>query len=169
MRTEILRPSGQETTPVLDLRGRPKDLPESLKPYLHDGKIKIGEVSKRLPDESLSEFDKRIHDYLESPYCTKAFTDRQKIHIKGADLYNPDKSYYMNAESLNNIDIKELLLSGKIKLTKAGDWNKKFLVHHPGIKGVVVHQYGSDTVLTEYGLVHVSDKGVHMVPKEAES
>ena len=75
----------------------------------------------------------------------------------------------MNAESLNNIDIKELLLSGKIKLTKAGDWNKKFLVHHPGIKGVVVHQYGSDTVLTEYGLVHVSDKGVHMVPKEAES
>lgn len=151
------------------LAGRPKDLPESLKPYLHDGKIKIEEVSKCLPDESLSEFDKRIHDYLESPYCTKVFTDRQKIHIKGTDLYNPDKSYYMNAESLNNIDIKELLLSGKIKLTKAGDWNKKVLVHHPGIKGVVVHQYGSDTVLTEYSLVHVSDKGVHMVPKEAES
>lgn len=151
------------------LAGRPKDLPESLKSYLHDGKIKIEEVSKCLPDESLSEFDKRIHDYLESPYCTKVFTDRQKIHIKGTDLYNPDKSYYMNAESLNNIDIKELLLSGKIKLTKAGDWNKKVLVHHPGIKGVVVHQYGSDTVLTEYSLVHVSDKGVHMVPKEAES
>lgn len=151
------------------LAGRPKDLPESLKPYLHDGKIKIEEVSKCLPDESLSEFDKRIHDYLESPYCTKVFTDRQKIHIKGTDLYNPDKSYYMNAESLNNIDIKELLLSGKIKLTKAGDWNKKVLVHHPGIKGVVVHQYGSDTVLTESRLVHVSDKGVHMVPKEAES
>ena len=151
------------------LAGRPKDLPESLKPYLHDGKIKIEEVSKCLPDESLSEFDKRIHDYLESPYCTKVFTDRQKIHIKGTDLYNPDKSYYMNAESLNNIDIKELLLAGKIKLTKAGDWSKKVLVHHPGIKGVVVHQYGSDTVLTEYSLVHVSDKGVHMVPKEAES
>lgn len=106
--------------------GRPKDLPESLKPYLHDGKIKIEEISKRLPDESLPEFDERIHDYLESPYCTKAFTDRQKIHIKGTDLYNPDKSYYMNAESLNNIDIKELLLAGKIKLTKAGDWSKKF-------------------------------------------
>lgn len=150
------------------LAGRPKDLPESLKPYLHDGKIKIEEVSKCLPDESLSEFDKRIHDYLESPYFTKVFTDRQKIHIKGTDLYNPDKSYYMNAESLNNIDIKEPLLLGKIKLTKAGDWNKKVLVHHPGIKGVVVHQYGSDTVLTEYSLVHVSDKGVHMVPKEAE-
>lgn len=151
------------------LAGRPKDLPESLKPYLHDGKIKIEEISKRLPDESLPEFDERIHDYLESPYCTKAFTDRQKIHIKGTDLYNPDKSYYMNAELLNNIDIKELLLAGKIKLTKAGDWSKKVLVHHPGIKGVVVHRYGSDTVLTEYSLVHVSDKGVHMVPKEDES
>jgi len=150
------------------LQSRVKDLPESLKPYLKNGKIKIEDVAKRIAGEEDGVFEKRIRDYIKSDYCTKDFTDRQRIHIKGTDIYAPGKSYYPDPEAMFALNIQKLLLDGKIKLTNAGDWDKKILIHHSGVMGIVVHKDGGE-VSSEYSFVHIGDKGIHLVPKGVET
>lgn len=147
------------------LTGRPKDLPESLKPYLHDGKIKIEDFSKRREDESEESFKKRVMDYISSPYCTKGFIDRQKIHFKNSDMYIDGRSYYTDEKAVYSLDIGKLLKDGEVKTTNAGNWAKKILIHHPGLTSYVVRKDG-EIIVSEYSMVHIGDKGIHIVPNK---
>lgn len=147
------------------LAGRPKDLPESLKPYLHDGKIKIEDFSKRREDESEESFKKRVMDYISSPYCTKGFIDRQKIHFKNSDMYIAGRSYYTDEKAVYSLDIGKLLKDGEVKTTNAGNWAKKILIHHPGLTSYVVRKDG-EIIVSEYSMVHIGDKGIHIVPNK---
>lgn len=147
------------------LAGRPKDLPESLKPYLHDGKIKIEDFSKRREDESEESFKKRVMDYISSPYCTKGFIDRQKIHFKNSDMYIDGRSYYTDEKAVYSLDIGKLLKDGEVKTTNAGNWAKKILIHHPGLTSYVVRKDG-EIIVSEYSMVHIGDKGIHIVPNK---
>ena len=144
------------------LTGRVKELPESLKQYLHEGKIKIEEVAKRCDDEADDEFERRIRDYIMSTYCTKDFTSRQDIHIKGTSIYNPSKSYYDSKDILPIEKVRELLPDIEFRPTRKGDWAKKGIIYHPGIVGHWVSENGSGD--TEYSTVHFSDSGIHIVP-----
>lgn len=52
-------------------------------------------------------------------------------------------------------------------VTKRNNWRQKVLVHHEGMRAVVVYTSGEEKV-TEYSLVHFSNRGIHVVPKEVK-
>lgn len=141
-----------------------KTLPESLQPYLQDGKIKIAEIAKRRQNESEKDFEKRICDYIASDYCTKEFTSRQQIHIKGSEIYNPTKSYYLPKNSLTIEAIRKGLSFARISITTAGDWQKTAIIYHPDVTGYLVSTNSNTSKPTHYSKVHFSDRGIHTVP-----
>lgn len=143
-----------------------KELPESLKPYFHSGTIRIEEIAKRAAGESDGQLKQRVRDYIASSYCTKEFTDRQQIHIKGSAIYAPGKSYYDSDDTLPIDSVIECLPSIDISTTRKGDWDKKGVIHHAGVVGHWVSKKGAGE--TEYSTVHFSDKGLHTVPKKIE-
>lgn len=137
-------------------------IPETLKPFIMDGKIKIENIAKKLPGETDEVFEKRIWDYIKSPFCTKAFTNRQNYHIKSSSEYREGKSYYYS--ELDNQKIEKLIYTGYLKLTKVGDWNRKVAIKHPQIKGVIATKSGEMT--THSGMVHFGDSGIHIIPRK---
>lgn len=140
-----------------------RELADSLKPYFHGGTIKIEEIAKRVPGESEDQIKQRVRDYIASPYCTKEFTDRQQIHIKGSPIYDPGKSYYDSDDTLPVDKVIECLPSIDINITSKGDWGMKGVIHHAGAVGHWVSKKGTGE--TEYSMVHFSNKGLHTVPK----
>ena len=147
------------------LKGRLENIPKSLQPFIRDGKINIEDFARRLPDETREAHERRIWDYIRSPFCTKEFTDRQEIHVKGSALYREGKSYYDKAPPLKQVI--DSLYRGEIGKTKHGDWNKKVLIEHEGINGYVLDNGGKQS--TERSTVHLSNKGIHCVPRKGET
>ena len=147
------------------LKGRLENIPKSLQPFIRDGKINIEDFARRLPDEPREAHERRIWDYIRSPFCTKEFTDRQEIHVKGSALYQEGKSYYDKAPPLKQVI--DSLYRGEIGKTKHGDWNKKVLIEHEGINGYVLDNGGKQS--TERSTVHLSNKGIHCVPRKGET
>ncbi len=143
------------------LQSRIKDLPDTLKPFLHDGKIKIAEIAVS-DGESRSSLEKRVRDYISSVYCTKEIVDRQKHHFLGKD-YIEGKGYYDRDDFPTLSTIKQALNDVEIKVTKNGDWIKKVKIHHPQNTAHYVDPYGNESN-THYSMVHFSDKGIHIVP-----
>jgi hypothetical protein len=94
------------------LQSRIKDLPDTLKPFLHDGKIKIAEIAVS-DGESRSSLEKRVRDYISSVYCTKEIVDRQKHHFLGKD-YIEGKGYY-DRDNFPTLSTKMML---KLRLLK---------------------------------------------------
>ena len=143
------------------LQSRIKDLPDTLKTFLHDGKIKIAEIAVS-DGESRSSLEKRVRDYISSVYCTKEIVDRQKHHFLGKD-YIEGKGYYDRDDFPTLSTIKQALNDVEIKVTKNGDWIKKVKIHHPQNTAHYVDPYGNESN-THYSMVHFSDKGIHIVP-----
>lgn len=155
------------TGKVLD--GRLRNIPDSLKPYVKDGTIKIKEVSKRQDGESEAEFKQRIWDYIKSPYCTKEFTTRQDIHIKGTKTFNPSKSYYNDASDIPIEKVRKWMMDGELALNKdKSSWLKKIRIRHKGVIGILARIDGTK-LPTESGMIHVGDKGIHLLPRKEDS
>lgn len=147
------------------LKGRFENIPKSLKPFIHDGKINIEEFAKRQPGESAEVHEQRIWDYIQSPFCTKEFTTRQEIHIKGSKLYQKGKSYYTDDAllSVDRICTELHPRRADIRFTKVGNWTKKVKIYHPDIGCWLVFPTGGKTEV-HCSMVHFSNKGLHTVP-----
>ena len=143
------------------LEGRIAIVPDVLKPYIKDGKINIEDFGKRATGETDEAFKNRIWEYIKSDYCTKDFTPRQELHYKFAKEYVDGKSYY--DKFLNIDEVRKAIYKGEIIFTQKGDWNKKIL-NVPILGGVLVS--GSLTQSTSRATVHISNKGIHVVPSK---
>lgn len=146
------------------MKGRFENIPESLKSFLHDGKISIEDFARRLPGETTEDHEQRVWDFIRSPFCTKEFTTRQELHTKSSKLYKEGRSYYEEPIPLPRI--VEAMHQGTLGKTRRGDWNKKVLIEHKGLVGHVL--IGDSELLTEQSTVHVSNKGIHCVPRRGE-
>ena len=147
------------------LKGRFENIPKSLKPFIHDGKINIEEFAKRQPGESAEVHERRVWDFIRSPFCTKGFTTRQEIHIKGSKLYQEGKSYYTDDAllSVERICTELHPRRADIRFTKVGNWTKKVKIYHPDIGCWLVSPTGGKTEV-HCSMVHFSNKGLHTVP-----
>ncbi|WP_313994059.1 polymorphic toxin type 50 domain-containing protein [uncultured Selenomonas sp.] len=147
------------------LQGRFENIPKSLKPFIHDGKINIEDIAKRQPGESVEVHERRVWDFIRSPFCTKEFTTRQEIHIKGSKLYQEGKSYYTDDALISAERICTELQSGHadIRFTKVGNWTKKVKIYHPDIGCWLVSPTGGKTEV-HCSMVHFSNRGLHTVP-----
>lgn len=147
------------------LKGRFENIPKSLKPFIHDGKINIEEIAKRQPGESAEVHEQRVWDFIRSPFCTKEFTTRQEIHIKGSKLYQEGKSYYTDDALLSVEQVCTELHPRRadIRFTKVGNWTKKVKIYHPDIGCWLVSPRGGKTEV-HCSMVHFSNKGLHTVP-----
>lgn len=137
-------------------------IPETLKPFVVDGKINIEDFAKRQTNETLEMFEMRIWEYVRSPFCAKSFTNRQNLHVKTSGKYYEGKSYY--SEKLSNQEVERLIFNGYLKFTNRGDWGKKIAVVHPNIQGVVISK--TEEVSSHSGMIHFGNKGIHMVPRK---
>lgn len=146
------------------LESRLVEVPDLLKPFVKDGKINIEEFGQRRDDEDDIEFERRIWAYIKSMYCTKAFTPRQELHYRFSNKYVDGKSYYN--ESLDLEKIVECLYDGEIRKTTSGNWKKQVLIDIPDIIGVVVTKDGKKEFTTTKAIVHIGNKGIHVVPKK---
>lgn len=150
------------------LEGRIAIVPDVLKPYVKNGKINMKEFRKRLMGEINEAFEKRIWEYVKSDYCTKDFVLQQKLHYKFAKEYVEGKSFYEKELSLERI--VEALYAGEIKMTRAGNWDKKVFATIDGITGIVVSQDGQSKFETGRATIHISNAGIHagihVVPKK---
>lgn len=146
------------------LKGRFENIPESLKSFLHDGKINIEDFARRLPGETAEDHEQRVWDFIRSPFCTKEFTTRQELHTKSSKLYQEGRSYY--EEPIPLPQIVEAMYQGALGKTRQGDWNKKVLIEHKGLIGHVL--VGGSELPTEQSTVHVGNKGIHCVPRRGE-
>lgn len=141
------------------LKGRLSVIDEALKPYIKDGKINIEEFGKRREGESDETFKSRIWSYIKSPYCTKELTPRQEMHYKFSEKYVKGKSYYESPLNVN--EVVQSIYKGEIIFTQKGHWNNKILnVSVP--RGTVVS--GTITQSTGKATIHVSNKGIHVIP-----
>ena len=141
------------------LEGRLSIIDEALKPYIKDGKINIEEFGKRREGESDETFKSRIWSYIKSPYCTKELTPRQEMHYKFSEKYVKGKSYYESPLNVN--EVVQSIYKGEIIFTQKGHWNNKILnVSVP--RGTVVS--GALTQSTSKATIHVSNKGIHVIP-----
>lgn len=141
------------------LEGRLSVIDEALKPYIKDGKINIEEFGKRREGESDETFKSRIWSYIKSPYCTKELTPRQEMHYKFSEKYVKGKSYYESPLNVN--EVVQSIYKGEIIFTQKGHWNNKILnVSVP--RGTVVS--GTFTQSTSKATIHVSNKGIHVIP-----
>ena len=147
------------------LKGRFENIPESLKPFIHDGKINIEDFAKRQPGESAEVHERRVWDFIRSPFCTKEFTMRQEIHIKGSKLHQEGKSYYTDDAllSVERICTELHPRRADIRFTKVGNWTKKVKIYHPDIGCWLVYPTGDKTEV-HCSMVHFSNKGLHTVP-----
>ena len=147
------------------LKGRFENIPKSLKPFIHDGKINIEEFAKRQPGESAEVHERRVWDFIRSPFCTKEFTMRQEIHIKGSKLHQEGKSYYTDDAllSVERICTELHPRRADIRFTKVGNWTKKVKIYHPDIGCWLVYPTGDKTEV-HCSMVHFSNKGLHTVP-----
>lgn len=146
----------------IKLKGR-LNIPDVLKPYEKDGKIDIETFSKRAPNESAEQFEARIWEYIQSPFCTKEFTPRQGLHIKNHPMYREGKSYYENPFSIGVVAEALAERKAELKFTRSGDWSKKAKIYHPEITGHYIDFVGEVSV-THSGMIHFSNKGIHVVP-----
>lgn len=145
---------------------------ESLKDYIKDGKVRVEEISKRKDGEIKEDVKARIIDYINSPYFNKSYVARQSMHVKDGKLYDAskNKSYY-DVEPSHSDVLKAIRVganNGGIGFTRNGDWNYKILVDiYPHI-GYDVHEETGAKRSTSFATVHVSNKGIHIVPKGSE-
>ena len=147
------------------LKGRFENIPKSLKPFIHDGKINIEEFARRLPGETREAHERRVWDFIRSPFCTKEFTPRQEIHLKGSKLYQEGKSYYLREAPLHIGNVRDSLQasSAEVKFTNSGNWAKKVKIYHPDVSCWDVTASGEKTEVHS-SMVHFSNKGLHTVP-----
>lgn len=138
-------------------------IPESLRNHMIDGKINIEEFAKRLTDETNEQFEERIWDYIKSPFCKKEFTARQELHYKFSNKYVPGRSYYEHPLPLK--ECIEAIYKGTIVTTNSGNWAKKVRVSH-NFYGFDTS--GNDKYITQKSMVHISNKGIHFVPRKGE-
>ena len=144
-------------------------VPESLKEYVKNGKVNVGELGKRLEGEAVDDVIKRVKDYINSPFFMSEYIPRQGMHTKGHKLYKPEdnKSYY-EYENPNEdvIDAIRTALEGDgIRLTKSGNWNQKVFIDISPHVGYNVDKDTGEKIATSLATVHVSNKGIHIVPR----
>ena len=144
-------------------------VPESLKAYVKNGKVNVGELGKRLEGETVDDVIKRVKDYINSPFFMSEYVSRQGMHTKGHKLYKPEdnKSYY-EYENPNEdvIDATRTALEGGgIRLTKSGNWNQKVFIEISPHVGYNVDKDTGKKIATSLATVHVSNKGIHIVPR----
>ena len=144
-------------------------VPESLKEYVKNGKVNVGKLGKRLEGEAVDDVIKRVKDYINSPFFMSEYIPRQGMHTKGHKLYKPEdnKSYY-EYENPNEdvIDAIRTALEGDgIRLTKSGNWNQKVFIEISPHVGYNVDKDTGEKIATSLATVHVSNKGIHIVPR----
>lgn len=144
---------------------------ESLKDYIKNGKINIEDFSKRREFETIDDVRHRVIDYINSPYFNSSYVMRQSMHIKGGKLYDKtqNKSYYNHEIPHADVikAIQEGVYSG-IRFTRKGDWNHKIMVDISPHIGYDVNARSGTKQKTSLATVHVSGKGIHIVPKGSE-
>ena len=150
-------------------------VPESLKAYVKNGKVNVGKLGKRLEGETVDDVIKRVKDYINSPFFMSEYVPRQGMHTKGHKLYKPEdnKSYY--EYEIPNEDVVSAIRNalntrGAIKTTQNGDWNHKILIDispHKG-EGYNVNKTTGKIRETSLATVHVSNKGIHIVPRKGK-
>ena len=144
---------------------------ESLKDYIKNGKINIEDLSKRREFETIDDVRHRVIDYINSPYFNSSYVMRQSMHIKGGKLYDTtqNKSYYNHEIPYADVikAIQEGVYSG-IRFTRKGDWNHKIMVDISPHIGYDVNARRGTKQKTSLATVHVSGKGIHIVPKGSE-
>ena len=144
---------------------------ESLKDYIKNGKINIEDLSKRREFETIDDVRHRVIDYINSPYFNSGYVMRQSMHIKGGKLYDKtqNKSYYNHEIPHADVikAIQEGVYSG-IRFTRKGDWNHKIMVDISPHIGYDVNARRGTKQKTSLATVHVSGKGIHIVPKGSE-
>lgn len=144
----------------------------SLKDYIKNGKINIEDLSKRKEFETIDDVRHRVIDYINSPYFNSSYVMRQSMHVKGGKLYDEtqNKSYY-NYE-IPHADvikaIRESIYNDGIRFTRKGDWNHKIMVDISPHIGYDVNVSRGTKQKTSLATVHVSGKGIHIVPKGSE-
>lgn len=144
----------------------------SLKDYIKNGKINIVDLSKRKEFETIDDVRHRVIDYINSPYFNSSYVMRQSMHVKGGKLYDEtqNKSYY-NYE-IPHADvikaIRESIYNNGIRFTRKGDWNHKIMVDISPHIGYDVNVSRGTKQKTSLATVHVSGKGIHIVPKGSE-
>ena len=144
-------------------------VPESLKEYGKNGKVNVGELGKRLEGEAVDDVIKRVKDYINSPFFMGEYIPRQGMHTKGHKLYKPEdnKSYYeYEIPNEDVIDAIRTALEGDgIRLTKSGNWNQKVFIDISPHVGYNVDKDTGEKIATSLATVHVSNKGIHIVPR----
>lgn len=144
-------------------------VPESLKEYVKNGKVNLGELGKRLEGEAVDDVIKRVKDYINAPFFMSEYVSRQGMHTKGHKLYKPEdnKSYYeYEIPNKDVIDAIRTALEGDgIRLTKSGNWNQKVFIDISPHVGYNVDKDTGEKIATSLATVHVSNKGIHIVPR----
>lgn len=140
----------------------------SLKDYIKNGKINIEDLSKRKEFETIDDVRHRVIDYINSPYFNSSYVMRQSMHVKGDETQN--KSYYIyeipHADVIKAI--RESIYNDGIRFTRKGDWNHKIMVDISPHIGYDVNVSRGTKQKTSLATVHVSGKGIHIVPKGSE-
>lgn len=82
-----------------------------------------------------------------------------------------NKSYY--EYKIPNEDVvsairNALNIRGAIKTTQSGDWNHKILIDISPHKGYNVNKTTGEIRETSLATVHVSNKGIHIVPRKGK-
>lgn len=141
---------------------------ESLKNYVKEGKVNVGNLGKRLDNESEEDVKHRVIDFINSPYFNRDYIERQSIHVKKGKLYEEsrNRSYYNYEIPIE--DVIKSIRNGKVQLTRKGDWNHKIIVDISPHIGYDVHKETGAKRSTSLATVHVSNKGIHIVPKGSE-
>ena len=145
-------------------------VPESLKAYVKNGKVNVEKLGKRLDGEAVDDVIKRVKDYINSPFFISEYVPRQGMHTEGHKLYKPEdnKSYY--EYEIPNKDvikaIKDAIDVGGIQMTKNGNWSHKVLIDISPHIGYTVNKETGELTRTNLATVHISNKGIHIVPRK---
>lgn len=89
------------------------------------------------------------------------------MHIKSDKAYVEGKSYYLNENDISIKDVIKWISIGILKYTKSKNWGQKVLIQHKGVQAVTIYRSGEEK-MTEFSLVHFSNRGIHIVPKEVK-
>lgn len=110
--------------------------------------------------EDYNKFAEEIHNLIRSEYPLEVHKDKQGKHIRGSFNFDPTRGEL-------TADPKELIQlyagKGKPRQTNKGEWCQKEYFVHSSVIGIYRNLDG-DAMPTTTGMIHYSNKGVHIVP-----
>ena len=127
------------------------------------GNVDISVVSTR--NNSYNSVERSIRDIIKSDKTNKKINvGNQNKHIKGANGYNPEKSYIYGDIPWAQELVDRFHGTGRLVFDRHGNWSHKEIAKNETPIGAVVFKDGTPDEETRRFTIHYGKNGTHIVP-----